>query len=672
MTPPSSSQFKSMAILAIVIFVLFAILIAQFFRIQIVEHQKWTELANRQHFFVVKEPFLRGKFFSNTSIKRGHPESEQAFVIDLQRFHLFIDPESIPKKHRKPVAEFLIKKLDVPAPLSSSFKQQFNRKSRSRKLAMWLDHELRDQLLSWWLPYAKQHKIPRNALYFVTDYQRSYPFGKLLGQLLHTIQFNKDEKTLQAIPTGGLELYFNKTLQGKQGKRLLMRSPRNAFETGEVIAQPVNGADVYLTVNHSLQSIAEEELARGVKKCKAKSGWAVMMNPFTGEILALAQYPFFYPAEYPRFFSDKELIKLTQVQAVTDALEPGSVMKPITLAIALKANDELKKRGEKPLFFPHQKFATSNGRFPGRPKPLKDTRLHNFLNFDMALQKSSNIYVARLAEAIVARLGKDWYRNVLSESFGFGRKTQIELPAESAGLLPTPGKKHPNGTLEWSAATPYSLAMGHNIQVNSIQLLRAYAVFANGGFLVKPTLIRKIIRNSPDGKQEIIIDKTQAKLAENAPLVLSSEIVTQIVNAMKYITKNGGTAPRGNIWGYTEAGKTGTANKISDGHYSENKYCATFIGFCPVKEPQFVLLVTMDEPEYGYVPGIGKQHHGGNNSAPVFREIAARSLEFLGIPPDDPYGYPKGDPRHDSNKADWLKEAQTLQDLYESWNKGAG
>ncbi len=658
--------------LAIAIFSLFSLLIAQFYRIQIVEGDKWTHEAKKQHFLVIKEPFLRGRFTSNTSIKKGHPDLPQSFVIDVEKYHLYIDPEAIPVAHRKPIATKLMAILDLSIDEKLNFQKQFLRKSRSRKLAMWLDLETRDAILDWWFPYAHKGKIPRNAVFFVNDYQRSYPFGKLLGQVLHTIQDVKDEKTNQGVPTGGLELYFNSYLKGKQGKRRLMRSPRNAFETGEVITPPQHGADVHLTINHCLQAIAEQELEKGVKKCKAKAGTAVMMDPRTGHILAFAQYPFFNPPDYQFYFNNPELIEHTRLKAITDANEPGSVMKPFTLATALKANLELQQRGEKPIFSPDAKIGTSDGRFKGRPKRLTDTHLHHFLNMNMALQKSSNIYMARLVESIIARLGKDWYRSVLHDSYGFGKKTHIELPAESNGVLPTPGKKHPNGALEWSPATPYSMAMGHNVQITCLQLVRAYAIFANGGYLVQPTLVREIIKTYADGTKEMLLDHTSEEWQKNAPRVVSPEIVDAVVKTMKYTTKLGGTATRANIWGYTEAGKTGTANKIVNGSYSPTQYVATFVGFTPVENPAFVLLVSMDEPEYAYIPGIGKNHNGGVCAAPTFREIASRALQYLGIPSDDPHGYPSGDPRHNAEKADWVMETRKLQELYESWNHGKG
>jgi len=647
---------KRLVILAIILFSLFSVLIAQFYKIQIIEGEKWSQEGLKQHYFVVQEPFLRGTFYSNASVRSGHAEMPRPLVVDIQKFHLYIDPKSIPEVFRNPIATHLMEIIPLSPEEKAVFREQFDKKSRSRKLAMWLDKESQERVVEWWKLYAQQNGIARNAIYFVTDYQRSYPFGKLLGQVLHTIQNKKDEKTHQALPTGGLELYFNRYLKGTQGKRLLMRSPRNAFEMGTVIDVPHNGADIYLTINCFLQTIAEEELAKGVENAKAKAGWAVMMDPRSGEILALAQYPFFYPPDYQLFFNDPKNTENTKVKAVTDANEPGSIMKPITLAVALKANEELKKMAKAPLFDPEVKMNTSDTHFHGRRKPLKDLHPHSFMNMNMAIQKSSNVYMARLIERVVATFGADWYRAVLHDTFGLGEKTHIELSAESGGLLPTSGKMHPNGTLEWSGPTPYSLAIGHNIQTNTIQMVRAYAVFANGGYLVEPTLIRKIVKTDQEGKETVLVDNTTAGRMARFPRVLDPETVKLLVKGLKYVTKPGGAAPRADVPEYTEAGKTGTAEKIVDGAYAKNKNCSSFVGFTPVENSAFVLMVVMDEPEAVFLPGVGKNTLGGICAAPVFREIAKRSLEYLGVEPDDP------------NKTDWVNETRQLKKLYETWN----
>lgn len=655
--------------ISLLIFIVFSFLIIQFYKIQILEGEKWAVKAEKQHFFIIKEPFIRGAFYSNPYIKKNHPVEPQRFVIDVPKFHLFADPESIPVPFKDEIAKQLTIHLNLTTEGHNRVRHILNKPSRSRKLAMWLDKETHRLLSSWWQSFSRQKKIPANALFFVKDYQRSYPFGKLAGQVLHTIQNHKDEKTDQALPTGGLELYFNSYLQGKNGKRRLMRSPRNSLETGEVITYPEHGADVYLTINPCLQAIAEEEIEKGVKKSKGKAGWAAMMDPRTGEILALAQYPFFFPPDYQLYFNSPELIEHTKVKAITDANEPGSVFKPFTIAVALKANQQLVQNGENPLFTPEEKIPTSNGRFPGRSRPITDTSLHYYLNMDMGMQKSSNIYMGRLAERIVSRLGNEWYRRQLHQIFGFGQKTYLELPAESAGVLPTPGKMHPNGALEWSIPTPFSLAMGHNIQVTTLQLARAYAVLANGGVLVNPTLVRCIVKKDALGNESILLDNMSDERIKSFPRVLEQEIVDRVVRSMRFVTKPGGTAAKADIPGYTEVGKTSTPKKIVNGLYSERLYCPTFAGFTPVKNPAFVLVVTIDEPEYGYIPGIGKNHHGGNCTANVFREISKRSLEYLGIPPDDPFGYPYGDPRHQPSKEEWMAETIQLKEIYDKWNK---
>ncbi len=654
--------------IALFLLVLFSLLIIQFFRIQIVQHEKWDTQAKAQHTVVVKESFKRGVFYSNTDIKSAHPSPPQAFVIDVPKFHLYIDPKNIPENCRDEIAKQFQLLLEFDQEEFDVAREQFEKVSRSRKIAMWLNGEEKEKIEGWWRGFAKQQRIACNAVYFVKDYQRSYPFGKLLGQVLHTVRELRDETTEQMIPTGGLEQVFNEFLQGKPGKRLFFRSPRHAMDVVQLIDPPQDGADVYLTINHCLQTIAEEEIAKQVKKTNAKRGWAIMMDPYTGEILALAQYPFFYPKDYRDYFNDEKLVDETQVKAQTEPYEPGSTMKAITMAVCLMANEEMKKQGKPPLFDPMEKVSTLPSLFPGRTKPIKDMRTHRALNMYMALQKSSNVYMAKIVQRVIEELGEEWYRSVLQNIFGFGQRTGIELPAESGGLLPRPGKVHPNGTLEWSRPTPYSLAMGHNILVNSFQMIRCFAIIANGGYDVKPTLVRKISRKLPDGREEVLLNNLFDPSAVCKDRLLDADIVRQLVCGMKYVTKPGGAARKADIQGYTEGGKTGTSEKIINGVYSKKDHISTFIGFAPATCPRFVLLIAIDEPPFKYVPGVGGNQYGGNCAAPVFAQLGRRALEYLGEPPDDPYGYPIGDPRRDVKKADWLKEIEALKVLYEKWN----
>ena len=372
------------------------------------------------------------------------------------------------------------------------------------------------------------------------------------------------------------------------------------------------------------------------------------MDPKTGHILALAQYPFFDPSAYSDYYNDKTLLEHTKVKAVTDCFEPGSTMKPITLALALLANAELERRGEKPLFSPDEKIRSDDGLIPGTRHRIRDVTRHKFLNMKLALVKSSNVYMGKMVERIVHRLGANWYRDQLEDVFGFGTKTHIQLPCEAFGMIPTPGKTYKGGQLQWSKPTPYTLAIGYNLLTTSLQMLRAYAIIANGGYDVTPTLI-------PNPRESL--------------QKLPPSVCAQLIDAMKCVTKPGGSSARADVCGYTEAGKSGTSEKIINGTYSKKIHFSSFVGFAPAKDARFVLFVGIDEPEYKFIPGYGKTHYGGKCAAPVFREIARRALQHLGVPPDDPYGYPKGDPRSNPEKADSVAEVRRLKSLYEEWNR---
>lgn len=659
---------KRLTVLSVVTAFFFCLLLVRFYIIQIVEGEMWAKKAKAQHQLTLIEPYRRGTFYSNTSIKEGHTEPPVTFVTDIPKFHLYADMTSLPPESKDRIITRLSELLDCKEKDKEKLAKQMSKVSKSRQLAAWLSPEKKQEIESWWGGFARKNKIPRNALFFLQDFKRSYPYGKMLGQILHTVRDRRDPKTRAHIPTGGLELALDPYLRGKEGKRVLLRSPKNALDLGTVIIPPEHGSDVFLTINHYLQAVCEDEIAKGVIRSNAKSGWAVMMDPYTGHILAWAQYPWFDPSCYADFFNSPELRKETKIKAITDPYEPGSIMKPITALICLRANEELIKRGQAPLFSPTEKIATRNGSFPGRSKPIKDTRVHGYLNLYMAIQKSSNIYMARIIERVITRLGDEWYRNCLHDLFGFGEKTGIELPSESPGLLPSPGKLHPNGTLQWSKPTPYSLAFGHNILANSLQMLRAYATIANGGYPVSPTLLKKIVKKTENGFQEIPLSKEQTKPSLGSSPLFSPESLREVIKAMRYTTKPGGGAQKADIFGYTEAGKTATSEKIVNGTYSKSTHISTFLGWSPANNPKFVLITVIDEPEAKYIPGVGRNQLGGNCAAPVFREIGTRTLQYLGVAQDDPFGSAPGSPLYNLEKAIWMKEAKELNELYKTWN----
>ncbi|NGX28708.1 MAG: Penicillin-binding protein 2 [Candidatus Anoxychlamydiales bacterium] len=659
---------KRLVFIACFVFFLFCLIVIQYYKLQISEGNKWRKIASAQHHLDVTEYFMRGGFYSNTDIKEDHPDQKVPFVVEVPKFHLYIDPNSIDVNDKLIIAKKLFEYFNFTSSEKENIFCEFFKKSRSRKIISWIDKDKKDEIIKWWQNFSKEKKIVRNAIFFVGDYKRCYPFGPLLGQILHTVQDQKDPISFQSLPTGGLELYFNDHLKGQLGRRIITRSSRHPLDTGKVIDKPQDGSDVYLTINHYLQAIAEEELDKGVKIANAKSGWAIMMDPYTGQILALAQSPTFDVTRYRDYFNDESLKETTKLKALVDLFEPGSIFKPITLAICLKANDELEKMGKEPIFYPDEKIAASNGNFPGRSKPIKDARVHKFLNMNLGIQKSSNIYIATLVDRLINTLGEKWYQDSLIELFGFSKKTGIEFPFEADGFVPQVGKFYPNKAPQWSKSTPYSLAMGYNILVNSIQIARAFAIIANGGKDVQPTLFKKIVKNI-DGKERVILDNTKNFDFQKMRQIINPEHCKIIKKATKYITKIGGTSRLADIPGYSEAGKSGTAEKIVDGKYNKDIHISSFIGFVPVEKPSFVLMIVIDEPEKKYVPGLGSMQLGGVCAAPIFKDIATRALKYLGVAPDDPFGYPYPDPRRDAAKADWADELKQLSELYKSWNE---
>lgn len=198
---PDVKDRKRLVFIAFFVFFLFTLLIIQFYRIQIIQGDKWLKKALAQHQTTVTEPGKRGLFYSNTSIKLGHPEYLQPFVIDVSKFHLYVDPESIPPHLKEAVVQNLAGFLQLKD--KQAIRTNLSKKSRSRKLAAWLDKDVRDQIEDWWKVFSIKQKVPRNAVFFIEDYKRSYPFGKLLGQVLHTVRDDKNAQTGQNIPTGG-------------------------------------------------------------------------------------------------------------------------------------------------------------------------------------------------------------------------------------------------------------------------------------------------------------------------------------------------------------------------------------------------------------------------------------------------------------------------------------
>lgn len=629
-----SSSFALRAkCLILMLCVLYSALVAQFFHLQVIHGDYWRAIALKQHTLTIREPGRRGRFFTDGSVKLDHLNEDAVLAMDSPRFHLHIDPQSMPKMAHLIVANYLAEQLcpygEKREKLRVKIIDQMKRKARDRILAEWIDPETRTRIESWWLGFHRKGKIARNALFFTRDYQRVYPLGPLMGSVLQTVRRQRADVT-GPIPIGGLELSFDRYLRGKTGTRKLLRSLKNPMETGITTVSTEPGADVYLTINHVLQAIAEEELEIGARRCGARGGWAVLLDPWSGHILALAQFPNFDLNHYWKYFNSPEE-GATRSKAFCDAYEPGSILKPLHLAIALTANEQLRAQGTPPLFDPEEKVATIDGHFPGRTRPLRDVGQRNFHNMDLAVQKSSNIYMAKVAVNIVEQMGKKWYRDQFLR-LGFEDKSGINLPGEAAGSIPQLQPGNNGKVVKWSLPTTTSLSLGHSIQLNAIQIARAYCALANGGRLVWPKLIKGIARTTEDGKRAWV----EQTSSPNPPQVFSPEVARRILQSMRFVTQPGGSGYRAAIADWEVCGKTGTSEKVIAGRYSKQRMLSSFIGIAPVKNPRFVLLVSLDEPTWGNVGDVALNHRAGICAAPIFREIARRALCYLSVPMSDP------------------------------------
>jgi len=390
-----------------------------------------------------------------------------------------------------------------------------------------------------------------------------------------------------------LELQYNDYIRGETGSSIIERDAlgRRVLAQGLEGLRIPAGGDVYLTIDTSIQHLAEKELESTVVKNRAKAGVAIVVEPFTGEVLALANYPSFDPNNF-----SKESAQQRRNRAVTDSFEPGSTFKTILAAAALEEGVV----GKEDLFY------CEMGKYAFGGKIIHDTHPYGWLPFYKILQVSSNIGFTKVAE----KLKKERYFRYI-EKFGFGKTTGIDMPGETPGLLRRPES--------WSAVDLATHAFGQGISVTPMQLVMAYAAVANGGFLMRPYVVSRVM--SPKGEV----------LAQNQPhvvrRVISDKTSQLLASMLKEVTSEGGTGTMANIEGFDVAGKTGTAQKadLAHGGYAAKKRVASFIGFVPAKDPRLVVLVLVDEPEVSV--------YGGTVAAPAFRDIAQGALSHLAVAP---------------------------------------
>lgn len=414
---------------------------------------------------------------------------------------------------------------------------------------------------------------------FVKEDRRFYPKKELAAQLLGFV--GVENKGL-----AGLEAAYDSQISGTQGKLLYERDARgHAFSRLE--RPPTAGATVELTIDEYLQHIAERELRDAVLRHKAAAGTVIVMDPRTGEILALANEPTFNP----NAFAGTELAQRRN-RAVQDLYEPGSTFKVVTASAAL----------EEHIVGVDQIIDASGGRIKIGSRVIPDTHDYGMLSFTDVIVLSSNVGAIRVGLQLGAeRLG------LYARRFGFGRALSPDFPGETAGILWDPAK------LDASAIA--SMSMGYQVGVTPLQMVAAVSSIANGGQLIQPRVVRALIR---DGKRLEVKPTALGRTISNDTSVTLTGIMEQVVER--------GTAKLARIDGYTIAGKTGTAHKLVDGRYSNTDFFASFVGFFPSRDPVATIIVVLDSPH-------ANGHFGGPLAGPVFQRIAQATLRHYGIAP---------------------------------------
>ena len=416
--------------------------------------------------------------------------------------------------------------------------------------------------------------------------RRYYPGRELAGPLLGFVAPDGQGKD-------GVELALDEDLRGKveEVRGVRDRSGRLIFE-GASGEHALQGNDVALTIDEGIQHVAERELDAATRTYETKGGSVAVVDPSTGEILALASIPGYNPNDYAESSTDAR-----RDRVVTDRFEPGSVMKPFMMIGALSAGT-LK---------PNDAINCEHGVYQIGGITIHDTHINDSLTPTQILARSSNIGALKIGLELGEPGLYATYRR-----FGFGEPTGIPLPGEAAGVLRPRGRP-------WYDAETASASFGQGIMVTTLQLAMAMGAVANGGKLLEPLLVKRVV----DGRGEVVREANVRVRREVAP----PGVARAVAEMLTAVTEEGGTAVEASIAGFRVAGKTSTAQKVDSatGRYSTDKYTAVFVGFVPLDRPRLVVAVVLDEPMIG--------RYGGDLAGPVFRRIAESTLRYLGVTP---------------------------------------
>lgn len=579
---------KRMIWLSVLIALMFSYLIWKLYEVQIKRHEELFEKARRKYTAVRTTDGKRGEIYDHS----GH-----LLVANTPCYDVCADPSIAGTEEKcREIALFLTGPLEVPA--QEIFKKLMNKSivsknrdgtesTRPRKFVILkpkVEFELVEKLRE------KTKNLGYKTIFYRETTKRYYPKKQLLANILGFTTFDHD-KTVAVI---GLEKFFDTEMRSVQGRIVYERSRDGlplTYGRSIISHEDQDGWNVFLTIREPLQSILEEELNNVMAKSNPRAAYAVMADPYTGDILAAAQRPTFDPNDRKSIRADAWRNRITE-----DTYEPGSVMKPIAVSGAL----------DRGIVTPNTRFYCEKGRWLFAGKFLNDSHPMGNLTVSEIIAQSSNIGTAKIAIQMGDQMLYDTLRG-----FGIGQRTGIPLRPETRGLFP-PVKR-------WSKLSISRISIGQGVSVSPLQLLRAYCMLANGGYPVKLRLVDRF-QNPADGTvKKVEVEKTES-------IFRRKETHREMVAMLKSVTAPGGTARAAAVRGYYVAGKTGTAQKVENRKYSKSKYVASFVGFVPADKPRFVLVVSVDEPKGDY--------YGGKVAGPVFRAIAERSLKYMNVPPD--------------------------------------
>jgi cell division protein FtsI (penicillin-binding protein 3) len=550
---------KRVHILARVAFIWAALIAVRLIQLQVVQHSKYAEMARDQQQKTEEIKAPRGAIFDRYG---------QRLAMSLPVESVVVDPLRVPDL--SVAAEILSKILNLD---STDLLANLKTAADDGRGFLWVKRKITRE------EAERLRQLDLEWIEFRTETQRYYPNKSLVAHVVGSVDFEGNGN-------GGVEQSLNDRLAGDPGELLVTRDVKKRGFASKLMRAPSPGQDVHLTIDTRIQSIAEQQLAKMVALHHAKSGSAVALDPNTGDILAMTNFPTFDPNEPPK----RGAMAARENLAVSAPFEPGSVYKVITLSSALETTN----------LHPWSMIDCGRGRINLFGRVIHDHSSYASLSMADVLARSSNIGAINIGLQVG---DKNLYRYI--RGFGFGKKTGVPLPGESSGMV--------RPLRVWQKSSIGSVAMGHEIGVTALQLAQACAVIANGGFLVKPRLLMDSPKSEP-------VRLLRPETAITMRSMMEGVVLKPYGTGHKYAQ----------LVGYTSAGKTGTA-QIYDNHLHQytHMYNASFMGFAPVTNPRIVVVVTINGTE-------GTVGYGGPTSAPVFREVAAAGLRVMDVPKDLP------------------------------------